>query len=434
MLDKNKSIVKKMVDLENSWNNFLDSRFLKDIDLLRWGQSHRVYKVGSKVLKIEKINDEKNPFNLGLKYESEVLNLLKKTSYNLNPKFIRIDNTWDVLELDFIDGKLLELDDNKRNLNLSTFLNIILGLIILSIKGIKYKQFRGRHILKSKENSIKFIDFGQSEITTSLKAFLYNFKLFGIVNKKIELGKLLYIFYFNFFKHKKNINILENARDRFLKNKNRLMYATSKSLKKNPGDLVAAKYLELMEFNLEEAVMLDKYAYLDILDIKFDKYGLSGNKNWGFIWHNVSKSTTFKNKVVFEIYCCQAALSSYSILHGAKRGFAFDSNKFLIKASKNLSKALRVSNIKFLLESDFKQLNQLIIKNNPNILFACSYRLDGVSIDDLMVLFKNVNEVFWDTNIQNINTDELKKNGFKLIKYIVKTGSKRVLVYLSKNT
>ena len=434
MPDKNKSIVKKMKNLESSWDNFLQSRFSNDIELLRWGQSHRVYKVDSKVLKIEKINDEKNPFNLGLKYESEVLNLLKKTSYNLNPKFSRLDDTWDVLELDFVDGELLELDDNKRNLNLLTFLNIILGLLLLSIKGIKYKQFRGRHILKSKNNSIKFIDFGQSEISTFLKAFLYNFKLFGIGKKKIELGKLLYLFYFNFFKRKKNINILDNAKNRFFKNKNRLIYAAPKYLKKDPGDLVAAKHLELMELDLEEAVKLDKYVYLDILDIKFDKYGLSGNKDWGFIWHNISKTTNFTNKVVFEINCCQAALTSFSVLHGAKKGYALDSNKFLIKASQNLTKALRISNIKFLLEHDFKQLNELIIKNTPNILFACSYRLDGVSNDDFMGLFKNVNEVFWDTNIQNINTDDLKKNGFSLIKYIVKTGSKRILVYLSKNT
>ena len=433
MSDKQITIVKSMQNLDHHWDSFLESTYSNDFELLRWGQSHRVYKVKDKVIKIEKKDDERNPKNLGLEYEYKVLKRLKNTDYDLNPKLSKVNNIWELLEIDFIEGELLELNSLKKNISLKVYGQILWGLFIISIKGIKYKQFRGRHIIKNKNNEIKFIDFGQAEISNSINSFLYNFKLFSIHNKKVQLGKLLYFFYFNYIKKKKGISLLSNAKKRFLMNKNRLPYALPDALKQNPGDQLAPENLKLMELKLNQATQFDENIYLDILDIKFDKYGLSGNKDWGFIWNKVSNITSFKNKIIMEIFCCQAAFSSFAILQGAKKSIAADPSEILIEASKSLAKALDIKGITFFKSDKLEYLKKISYQYSPDMLFACSYRLDNYSTNELMDLFLNFKEVFWDTNRDNIDIKKLNAIGFNTIKNIVNNDFQRTLVYLSRS-
>lgn len=437
MLYKKTTIVKSMQIAERSWNTFLKSNFSENIELLKWGQGHRVYKFQDKIIKIDKkidrIDYKKNLSSLGLKYEYKVLNLLRNTAYDLKPKFSQINNTWQFLEIDFFEGELLELNSWKKKISIMVYIKIICGLFVLSLKGIKYKQFRGRHIIKNKNEVIKFIDFGESEISSPITSFFYNFKFFNIQNKKFQIKSILSIFYFNFFQSFKDFDFLDKAKLIFLKNKKRLPFQLPDFLKENPGDFIASKKLKLMELNLEEAIKFDQNIYLDILDIKFDNYELYGFKNWPFIWHHVSKVTSFKNKIVFEIFCCQAAFSSFSILKGARKAIASDPCSSLIEASRNFSSALGIDHVYFVKAEKLEDLEKISYKHNPDILFACSYRLDCISVDQLIKLFVNFNEVFWDTNEENINVKKLKLMGFNVIKNLVKSGSRRTLFYLSKN-
>lgn len=190
-----------MKSLEQTWNKFLENNFPSHIQLLKSARGHRVYKLKDLIIKIDLIDKEKNLLGSNLKNEFTILKILDKTNYNLNPKFKKIDN-WELLEIDYIEGDLLELSPNKEKISLKIFWKILLGLWVVSLKGIKYKQFRGRHIIKLNNNEIKFIDFGSSEISSPISSLFYNFKLFFFKERKIYFRGISSIFIFNFIKKK----------------------------------------------------------------------------------------------------------------------------------------------------------------------------------------------------------------------------------------
>lgn len=432
MLNKNNTLIDCIKAHEKLWNDFLKNNFSKNPELIKTSAFDRVYRIKNKIVKIYKFESTLISRGLGLELEFKVLNLLKNTAYDLNPNYVNIENSWAYLEMDFFEGELLELSPWKKKISFKIYLKIIWGLFIMSLKGIQYKQFRGRHIIKNKNEEIKFIDFGESTISSPLKSFYYNFKLFNIQNKKITARSIISILKFNFFEKSKDFDLLNKAKSIFLRNKKKDLTEFPEFLKENPGDYAACRNLKSMELNLEKAIKINKNIYLDISYLILKNYRLFGFKNWDMIWCKVRETTSFKNKIVFEIFCCQATFSSFSVLEGAKRAIASEENYYLIKASKSFSAALGVDNINFIKTNKFKDLKDIYQKEKPNILFACSYRLDNYKVDEILELFSNFEEVFWDTNLENINTKELKSLGFNVIKKLLKSNSQRILVYLSK--
>ena len=404
-------IVSEILLREEEWANLLN-KYFPNAKLLRWGPWHRVYQTGTRVQKIEYKNfvSEDNQKSLG--YEYGLLKKLERVATNLGPTFYTVDNSWDVLEMDFIHGQYL--DDLFENKNFETsIVKILWKLIRVSISGVAYKQFRGRHIIQKEDGSIEFIDFGHSSNANPLLATLHNFKLFNYTSRGVTPSRLSSIIlkiifgrfgYFKFFKQKPAANSTQLANERWKANKIRKKFALAEYLAIEPGDESAAKNFSSMEVLIAKAIERNPSVAEEVQELKFSKYGIAAFRDWGFIWSYVAQHVVFKNKTLIEINSGMGGLSAYARIVGAKICWAFDENKLLIKASQHCSEAFGICDNKFYHAGISDFFDGTTTLPNSEIICCLSVRLSAderrlllelsAGYDEILLLSENEEDDF----------------------------------------
>ena len=162
------NIAQEKLQIDKSWDQF-EKDFSHKLTLIKFGNGNRVYGQKNKIIKVQNIDSISDRNNFGLQQEYLILQKINNSSFSLNPKFYKKEN-YEILELEYFNGNFL----NEIKLTLArkiyVVIKILYFLILISSKGIIYKQLRPRHVLINKLFKIKFLDFGQSKISNIFKA------------------------------------------------------------------------------------------------------------------------------------------------------------------------------------------------------------------------------------------------------------------------
>jgi len=186
MNNQENRLISAYLEKDALWKKFIDTKFFNAKNV-RWSQSSRVYKYENSAVKIQDSNFPSNEHNL--KHEFKILSKLeKKINWSMEPEIHFENKDFQVLKMNWIDGKNFDyLINNKKllKIKISTLISI---LFKVSLSGVCYSQLRARHSYLKKDNTIVFIDFGGSRFANIIEALFYNLKLFEINFKKKSIA------------------------------------------------------------------------------------------------------------------------------------------------------------------------------------------------------------------------------------------------------
>ena len=138
-------------------------------------------------------------------------------------------------------------------------IKILYFLILISSKGIIYKQLRPRHVLINKLFKIKFLDFGQSKISNIFESYMKNFSIFNILKNKIVVGNLISLI-ISVLRPPKSIKKV-NYKSRYDLNTKRYDYAKPQFYLKDKNNEKVAENLIKMEQFVDLALKDDDRIY-----------------------------------------------------------------------------------------------------------------------------------------------------------------------------
>lgn len=176
---------------EDHWDEILGKYFPSSVVVYKWSTHHRVIRFFDRVAKIQYLGPNTSvPDAHRVTKEFKLLSEAEGAVCWMHPKLRELDDHWVSLEMDYVDGDLLE--DRIRSMNLRglELLKIIWKIVRLSLRGVVHPQLRARHIIVKANGEICFIDFGGGEKTSLLRAFISNLRLSDIRNSPI-----LYLLY-----------------------------------------------------------------------------------------------------------------------------------------------------------------------------------------------------------------------------------------------
>lgn len=428
---------------EERWDSFVKKN-LPDAELLRWGKEHRVFRFGSRVIKVQSSNLQKEAdSHHRIKYEFSLLKKAEGRLNKLNPEYRIIDGGWHILEMDWINSNSLEYYINNGRCNEISLFSLLRSLFYISLLGIEYKQFRARHIFPQVNGSFIFIDYGGSKLTNPIFALFHNFTPFSWGNGKLEWSRLpgLVKMILSSRNNKENLyeddvisdNLsLANSLFHWKRNSNRNKCECPENLNIELKDKIAAKHLHLAENYLGEAINIDQIICEDIFQLQIAGYLLHGGRNWGFLWNSIRKIVSFTGKKVIDLGSCIGLVGVFSRFEGSSEVISFETLPELVKASEDFSKAFRINNNKFQ-HIDWDKL-EYKKQNLPigDIIFALSKRFDNVSPKRQLEIITNYKEIVWRTSNPNKAKQDLIKEGYRDVKIIIHLSKERPVIYAKK--
>jgi len=433
-------LVKSYIDREYQWSAFIDKNIPK-AHLLRWGPQHRVFRYGKKVFKVEMSSFGQRDSSKSLAYEYELLSSTGTLNADFSPEYSVIDEKWYVLEIDWINGDFLNdliFDGNTNNIPIR---KILYKLFLVSLSGIYYKQFRGRHIILGSENQIVFIDFGHAIRTNFASALWRNFAPLNRVNGQWVIGKVPSIMY-EVFRNRGVLSkkcmskedTVDKANRRWKVNYSRVEEALPAYLDVMPGDAIAAENLTLMEKKMFEAIKLNPKVAEDAIEFKFSSYGMAAHRDWGFIWDYIRNIVDFHGKEVIDIGSGMGGVCAFARIEGASKVTAFEDDPLLLEASRFCSQALGFTDNIYNLSKWCSLISGETKLPHADIVFALSTRLEDVPKEPLIEIISGYPEVFWlsQSNDKDIDIEIFKNYGFSSVELIVRVDSKRSVLHAVK--
>ena len=179
------------MSVNDDWDDFIVNNYPGAI-LIKSAEGihHRVYKYHDKAIKVQ--YRKNNYGNFSVKNEYKIICRTCKYGYNFMPNYIELESGWNILEMRWVDGPLLdEVVSNKLAGEIS-ILSLISLIARLSMSGVVHRQLRARHIIKS-DNKLVLIDYGGSRLSYSLQAMLINFFPLRVRNNKIEIKPYIWL-------------------------------------------------------------------------------------------------------------------------------------------------------------------------------------------------------------------------------------------------
>jgi predicted Ser/Thr protein kinase len=357
---------------EHAWTLFLKSNY-PNATLMRWTPYHRVYlfqnQQNSRVLKVERQIEDSNIETLTEEYV--VHQRLSGTCLDLKP-LLRLDQRgWTVLEMDYVDGLTLTQHFRKGSASLFDIFKAIALLLLASARGIQYRQFRPRHIIKSQSEQIFFIDFGKSSIGHPLSALIKNFSMITVGASGRHLGAIPSLFYL-YMKQFRCVNKKQiiGSNDAM----NRVMTINDRNEKNGPSGLryqhvrnVEIDLIEEFEKKAIDAVRNDPTLASDFYELKLLNYGIPGPQDFGFIWHYLTDKVNIAEFHFCDWYGCQGIAATFAALKGASVTY-WEPNREIANAHRLFAQAFGIS------ECAITYDNKLFMDEKPLMVFLLSRR------------------------------------------------------------
>jgi tRNA A-37 threonylcarbamoyl transferase component Bud32 len=414
------SLIEDYLEQENTWSD-LTSSFGPDLKTLRWGAEHRVFKVGSHVYKIQ-LNNLKYDKHC-VKYEFDLLSRLEGKAWQLHPEFIEINNQWNFLKIDYINGCSLSEIIERNELQSFPFVKLLLVVFKMSLSGVVHAQLRPRHIYVDEKKNVYVIDYGGSFVAKPLSALFSNFKIFKINNKNITFTSFLWILkvmtWDSFFKNNNknmccnNISQMENAKKRWMQNIN------EQNERRRNNELISnsidTEKLDLF-FDAEnsgaEAINENESISIDYWTVELGAYVVKGHRCFGLLWDIIKDRVDFENKRVLDLFCNLGFVGLFSSIHGARSVVCADTSREVMCSAKLYTMALGIENVSY---ANLNNLND----TEAELCFSLSSRLDLDNAKQWDLLAKHKEIIYQTKNIASVEFERLEENNFKQYEIIL---------------
>ena len=349
----------------NTWRAICDKHY-PGSQLVKPGHNARTFRIGNTIVKID-IPKSGTPSML--EHEYEILFRADRVAGDFSPRLSQLtDNNAVALEMNVVEGTLLnELLLRRDPIQISITV-IIWTLFRLSLRGIYYRQLRPRHVLVRDNGRFALIDFGGSELTSPILALLNNFIPFSNLGLKGG-GQRLIGLILAILKHR--IALLINATlplrwrevphltkhrktvppppESYTLNKKvlRTMFLSNFSRYKDRiGYSSIPPLFKQAEQYIQNAVAKDGQVLIDLR--RFDlgyadvHYIFFGANSLNLIWEHFISNTGAKSKRILDWYGGQGILSALAKIEGAEAVLYCEPNKALTLAAQEYHQAFGV--------------------------------------------------------------------------------------------
>lgn len=430
-------MVQAHLDLEATWQHFLDSHFAAPRKLLRWGPEHRVYRIGDRVAKIEMIEIGERDQTRSIEYEFGLLRRLEGRACRFNPDYRVIDGRWCILEIDWIEGDYLDdLIAAGRGPEVSTA-RLLAILLRISMAGVIYRQLRARHVIQRPGGELAVIDFGQSRATNSLRALFTNLAPVSMSGGRISASRACSLIV-EMRRRREPVtsdraHAIASGQQRWAANQHRTAVGRPPHLAKNPGDARAADQFARMEIELEAAVAQNPGLAADVYEFHFAEYGLAGHRDWGFIWDHISSAVDFTDKVVVDFGCGTGTLDVFARLAGARSVLGVDDDANVLAAARHFTDGLQIGQVRFEHVENLVDPDLLAALPAGDILAALSVRTEDVPVHLMAEHIAAYREVLWQTPDLDGATAALHAIGFAQVERLVAGATGRDIIHARRN-
>lgn len=429
-------LVRHYTKREARWLEFLD-RHIPDAYLLRWTPEHRVFRSGSRVMKVEWATAASEDPRLNLEYEFSLLEKLEGRALTLNPSYEVIDGEWHLLGIDWIEGEDLDTLIQEGQARKVFILQILGKLFRVSLAGVIYNQLRARHIIPRATGELVFIDFGGSSRANPLAALWQNFAILSYTSntwKPSRLSGLLYEILRNRNSKSEIVSGDPQSREstslqRWQFNARRVDKARSENLANDPGDPVAAKYFSKMESCLCEAIQIEPRVCDDIYLLYFANYLYYGRQDWGFKWDHIARRIDFAGKRVIDLGCGMGSIGAFTRLAGGAHTISLDSLPMLLDAARNFALALGID------DNAYQSLDWVNLASGSedlpkaDIISALSMRLADLPLERVIDILAQYPEILWQTSCLEEARHALKERGYRTVEMIVQSDVDLYIIY-----
>ena len=424
---------------ELRWREFLDRNF-SEARILHWSPEHRVYRCGRRVVKIEWAMAASQDPHLRLDYEFSLLERLEGSALHLNPSYQVIDEKWHVLGMDWIEGKSLDQLIREGRAGHISVGKLLSKLFRISLAGVIYKQLRARHILRSTNGELEFIDFGGSFRANPLVALWWNFapvlftrgswqtgRLFGLLHTMLGQGNSATATAHNARRMSDTVSPI--AVRRWRANKRRVAQALPDNLVNSPGNVVAARNFAKMECCLREAVQIDPRICENTYKFYFADYRIFGNRDWGVIWGHIAQRVDFFGKRVVDLGCGMGCMAAFTRIVGGAHAISFDSEPLLLDAARYMAAGLEING------NSYRAIDWQNLADGSehlpmaDIISAMSVRFGDVPLERLLDILPQYPEILWQTSHVDEGRQGLLSKGYRTVEVVVQADVDQYILY-----
>jgi hypothetical protein len=429
-------VARLYLESEKTWQSFLNANFPGSRRLLRWGQGHRVYRVGNRVLKIEFASLGARDHSRSIHFEFEMLELMEGRACHFNPTYRIIDDFWCVLEIDWIDGEYLDNLIRQGRGRQASITKLLRTLFRISMAGIVYKQLRARHVIRQTDGELAVIDFGISRKTHPLRALWENLVPVTFAGGRLTPTRSLSIIVE--MRRRRPPAKAERSHavaagvNRWSVNPTRPPEGKPPHLARNPGDPHAAEQLGLMEDCLRDAVSANPAVAADLNEVHFAEYGLGAPRDWGFIWDYIANRVDFTGKSVVDLGSGMGAVGVFAALGGARSIVGLDDDSNLIQAAEHFSAGLQIETTRHVQVDRLAQTATLDKLPAGNILTVLSTRTEDLPRESLLARMADFDEILWQTPAPERAVADLHAHGFEAVDVLVDGALGRKIIYAAK--
>ena len=310
------------------WDDFVREH-IPEARLVKDGFHNRVYRNADRAYKVYlNSNDDDRGTHQALQSEFEIYQMCEGNLWSINPKYSHKKGEWEVMAMNWLSGPTMNVLIENQEANKISFLSLVKCLFVLGWNGVRYKQFRGRHIYLSENRQPIFIDFGGSVRTSPIVALIKNMSPVAKTNNGWGLSSFGYIGAVMFrekFRKKsqsKNINYInmrphesfsENViKQQHEKNKNEAW----KALKL--GRVAQSKDFKEWKKSIYQWIDKNPEFGCDLLRWEYEEGAIVwGGESWGVIWDQIRSHIDFKDKTVIEVGCGMGLAAVHARLAGA---------------------------------------------------------------------------------------------------------------------
>ena len=431
---------------EYAWRKFL-SRHFPGAVTVKWSPNSRVYRYGERALKIQSPWFTRDQPLQTLGNQFRLLSAVEGLAWHLNPTLQEVDEGWQVLGMDWIEGENLDDLIHQGRAGSMALHQLLQTLFAVSRAGVLYKQLRPRHIIRGLDGKVFFIDFGGSSLGNPRVAFLQNFRLLagkrlrvnltslGQILKAVLVGRVSWC--------KSDLALPTNggylqghlqwkARRVWEANLRRMDGMLSDYLRQVPGDDKAAHHFAYMEKALADALDIDTRLFEEMWKMQIAGYLLYGCRNWGVVWDHILRRVTFDGKRVVDLGCGAWPVGAFARLEGATQVILCDSLSPLLRAACHFAEGFGFT------DNMYQSIHWETIGEGQqelpvaDVALAMSVRFDKMRLDRILDTLAKYNEVLWETRLGQDALDGLRSRGYYTVETLTSSYGNRCILYAAR--
>lgn len=352
---------------QHRWDELLNDQF-SGAQLIKWGLNKRVYLLDGRIIKVSFVESgESDAERHCLRTEFEMNEVCEGKLWELRPAFHEKAGEWEMLQMDHLPGHTLNQLIELNQAGKIRLFSLIHALFYLSLKGLSYKQLRGRHIFLRSDGHPVLIDFGGSQWSTRREAFWNNLAPIKKEKGEWHISRFGYIAtcilrqsfqrspkYSDSGKVAPSKRSFESNDETFVRlqlGKNR------EDLKREPvkGDLSSSKLFRAWKQSVVDLAEAFPEKICDVFRWEFNEGAVIwGGDSWGVIWDEISRKIKFQGKRVLEQGGSLGLGPVHARLAGAQSVVSFIDNDASKRAGENAVSFFGVDQVYFELPSGKK--------------------------------------------------------------------------------